>query len=230
MKSFQLLTAALLLAAGAAPLRAQGVVVDEGRFAILIGGQRAGTEEFSIRRAGVGRDDAVFANATVSLVVEGKSEEIHPLLRAAPPDGIVQGYQIRITGDASLDIQMTRAGGRYVATIRSDVGQEDREFQARPDTRVLEAGIAHHYYFLRNLSEGETAHALEPSTRSHTVLTAGASIDEELEVGTRTVPARRVEFSAGADRRIVWYDRFGHVLRVDIPARDYVAERIDLVG
>ena len=220
----------LLVCLADSPLTAQGVVVDEGRFAVTIDGRSVGTEEFAIRRAGFGRDDAIFANAVVLLSVDGRPQELRPLLRAVPPDGVVAGYQIKVVGTDAMDLQMTRAGGRYVAIIQSEVGEEDREFLARANTRVLDLAVAHQYYFLKDLREGATAHTLQPRSRTQTNLTAGAWVDEELAVGGGVVAARRVEFSSGDDRRIVWFDRLGRVLRVEVPSLRYVAERQDLVG
>ncbi len=220
--------ACLALAASAAA--AQGVVVDQGQFSVSVAGQRVGTEDFTIRRAGFGRDDAIFANGVVSLTGEGGPQEIRPLLRAVPPDGVVAGYQVEVVGQDGLELQLTRAGRRYVAVLRSALGEEDREFQARADTRILDRDVAHHYYFLKDIREGGTAHALEPRSRSQTNLTAGPSVEEDLLLGRNVVTARRVEFDASGDLRIVWFDRLGRVLRVEIPARDYVAERLDLVG
>jgi len=219
--------AALLLTT---PAAAQGVVVDQGQFGITVAGERVGTEDFTIRRAGFGRDDAIFANGVVSLSIAGALQEIRPLLRAVPPDGVVAGYQVEVEGPEALELQLTRAGRRYVAVIRSVEGEEDREFQARPDTRILDLDVAHHYYFLQDIREGGTAHALEPRTRRQANLTVGAWVDEELQLGRTSVAARRVEFSSGSAVRIVWFDRLGRVLRVEVPERDYVAERLDLVG
>jgi hypothetical protein len=129
-----------------------------------------------------------------------------------------------------MDLRLWRAGRRYRATISSEIGEEDREFQARSDTRVLEQGVAHHYFFLRNLREGGAAHVLEPRSRRQLTLVAGPRVDEEIQVGPNIVAARRVEFASGADRRIVWYDRQGRVLRLEIPATGYLAERTDLIG
>jgi hypothetical protein len=62
---------------------AQGVVVDQGSFAITIDGREAGREEFTIRRAGLGGDAAMFANATIVLTRGGRETRILPLLRAS---------------------------------------------------------------------------------------------------------------------------------------------------
>ena len=129
-----------------------------------------------------------------------------------------------------MDLSLWRAGRRYRATISSEIGKEDREFQARSDTRVLELGVAHHYFFLRNQREGQSAHVLEPRTQRQLTLVAGRRTDEDIQVGPNIVSARRVEFGSGNDRRIVWYDRQGRVLRLEVPATGYLAERSDLVG
>ena len=60
-----LLVLTVLGAPGAAG--AQSVVVDEGSFAITLNGTPAGTERFTIRRAGVGDDAIVIANAVIQL-------------------------------------------------------------------------------------------------------------------------------------------------------------------
>jgi len=229
MRGFVLAGCVAAALAGPGVVPAQGVVVDQGRFAVSLGGRGAGTEEFTIRRAGLEGAAAIFASATVSLTRGGDSQRIEPLLRALPPDGIATQYQVRVMGAEPLDLRLRLAQRRYVAAIQSPVGEEQREFPAAPDTRVLDVDVAHHYYFLRDLREGSTIPVIEPRIRSYVTLTVGATIEEELRVGQTVVAARRVEFSAGEDRRIVWFDRIGRVLRVEIPDRAYVAERIDLL-
>lgn len=228
----------VLLAAGLAPLplaapalSAQGVVVDEGTFAISIAGTAVGTETFVIRRPGVGRDDALFANGVVSLTLPDGRQETRPLLHAEPPDGIAVRYQVSANGPDAIEVQVARSGRRYLATIRSAAGAEDREFQAHPDTRILERAVAHHYYFLRDVRPERDVHTLEPRTRTQSVLTSGPSVQETLRLGPNEVQARRVAFmSDKGEERTVWYDRQGRVLKVEIPAIEYVAERTDLVG
>lgn len=231
MKLYAVALTALVLAAQATPLRGQGVVIDQGQFAVRIDGRPAGTEDFVIRRASLGLGAAFFANGVVTLTRPNHSSEVRPLLRATPPDGQAESYQVEVTGEGAMDLRLARSGRRYVATIRSDIGDEDREFQARPDTRILDLDVAHHYYFVRDLRVDRSTHVLEPRTRGQYTLTATRRTDEELRVGPNVVQARRVEFSSdGAPDRTVWYDRQGRVVRVEIPARSYVAERTDLVG
>jgi hypothetical protein len=215
---------------------AQGVVVDQGTFAVSLGGRPVGTEEFTIRRAGLNRDDALFASGTVSLRRDGSSQQVRLLLRAEPTGGIpkCEGaepcYQIDVEGFEPLSLRLGLSGRRFVARIVAQGGEEIREFPAANGTRILERHVAHHYYFLRDIPEGEDAHVISPRDRSRTTLTAGHWTDEQIQLGPNVVQARRVEFVAGDDRRIVWFDRLDRVLRVSVPSEGYLAERTDLVG
>lgn len=211
--------------------KAQGIVVDQGEFTVVVNGEVVGTETFVIRRAGFGRDDAIFANGVATTRVNGTAREIRPLLRAVPPEGTAESYQVTVVGSEALDARLARSGRRYVATIRSESGAEDREFQARTDTRVLELGVAHHYYFLRDVRVGDTIHVIEPRSRRQVTLSVVSRDDQSLVLGPNSVPSRRVELSSeDGDDRVVWFDRQGRVLRVEVPALGYAAERTDLVG
>ncbi len=217
--------------AGTSPLVAQGVVIDQGQFEISVNGELVGTEDFVIRRASLGLGAAYFANATISVGPDGSVSRITPLLRALPPEGHAESYQVEVTGQGAMDLRLARSGRRYVATIRSQVGAEDREFQARPETRILDLGVAHHHYFVRDLRIDRPAHVLEPRTRTQHTLTAAERDEEQMEVGPNTIQVRRVDFtSSGGHDRTVWYDRQGRVVRVEIPALQWVAQRTDLVG
>ena len=222
---------ALALACTALPASGQGVVVDPGQFEIFIDGQSAGSEDFVIRRANLGLGAALFANGTVTIARPAAASELRPLLRATPPDGQAESYQIEVTGAGAMELRLARSAGRYVVTIRSRVGDEDREFQARPDSRVLDLDVAHHYYFVRDLRVDRSTHVLEPRSRGQYALTATDRVEEALRVGPNVLQVRRVDFTSsdGLDRT-VWYDRQGRVVRVAIPGREYVAQRTDLVG
>lgn len=225
-----IVTALLLFTGTSVTVHGQGIAVDEGRFRVLVDGREVGSEEFVVRRAGPSGDNALFANGTIVLNQDGVRQEIRPLLNATPPDGTAEAYQVRVTGHEPMEIRLNRAGRRYVARISSGLGDEDREFPARPDTRIVELDVAHHYYFLRDLRPGRSAPILEPRGRRQTEVTAESASDEELQLGRNFVQTRKVEFAFGEERRSVWYDGQGRVVRVEIPARGYVAERADLVG
>ncbi len=226
-----LLATSVLLALATPGLGAQGVIVDEGSFAVSIGGVPVGTEDVVIRRPGVGREDALFANGAIVLTLPEGRLDMNPLLHAAPPDGVAVRYQVSATGPDPIQVQVARSGRRYLATIRSDEGAEDREFQAHIDTRVLERHVAHHYYFLRDLRPERAVHTLEPRTRLQGLITAREPVQEMIRLGPNEIQARRIDFTTDTGEiRTIWYDRQGRVLRVHIASLEYLAERTDLVG
>ena len=226
------LISVLALAGVLAPFGAgaQSVLVDEGTFSLSMNGRPAGTETFQIRRSGMGSDAIVIAQGQVGLTEPEGKVELSPLLEADLPDGAATSYHLKVTGANASELSLKLAGRRYVSLIRSSAGEEEREFLARPETHILEEGVAHHYYFLHNVQEGERIPVIEPRTRRQLQLTASAASDEQLQLGPNTVQARKVTFADGNDRRVVWFDRQGRVLKVEIPALGYVAEREDLVG
>ena len=220
----------LLTMCAALALGAQSVVVDQGTFSVSIGGEVIGSEEFSIRRAGIGRTASYFASGAVTLSRDGEAQELRPMLSAHAPEGAADGYQMKVTGVDASEIVLSLDGPRFVSSFRSAAGQEEREFSASAHTRILEQFVAHHYYFLADVTDGMPVPIIEPSSRLAINLVAGASVDEELRLGPNRVDARKVVFRDGEQERMVWFDRQGRVLRVEIPALEYVAERLDLVG
>ena len=224
------LTLATLVVLAPLPASGQSVVVDEGTFSIQRGGAPAGTEQFTIRRAGVGADASVIAQAVIHLDGANGTTELRPLLRTLIPEGNLSDYQLKVSGVETAEMSVWMDGRRFAARIRTAEGEEEREFLARPGTHLLEEGVAHHYYFLKDVREGARTPILEPRTRKQIQLVASAPAEEEIRVGTARVRSRRVVFGAGEDARTVWFDTQGRVLRVEVPARGYVAQRQDIVG
>lgn len=221
-----LLAAALL----ASPAAAQSVVVDEGSFVVTVQDREAGTETFAVRRSGLGDEATFIAHGVVLLDLEEGRRELRPMLQTVPPAGVATGYQLKMAGTEVAELNMTLAGRRYVSLLRSERGEEEREFLARDDTRVLDRWVAHQYYFVRDLREGESTWVIEPGSRRQYELRATASVDETTTVAGSAVEARRVTLRGGDMERHVWFDDQGRVLRVEVPALGYRAQREDLPG
>jgi hypothetical protein len=224
---------AVALLLGGLPIHAtaQSVTLDEGTFAVTLDGREAGTETFAIRRLEASGNAKVIANAVVRLDRGDGAIEVVPILEAFMPGGGASSYQIKVTGAESSELRLTNPEGRrFLAFIRTESGEEEREFLARPETHILETGVAHQYYFLNSVAAGSTTPIIEPRTRRQLQLTASAPSEETLQLGATSVPARKVTFSGGSDVRTVWFDRQGRVLRVEVPGAGYVAVRRDLVG
>jgi len=208
-----------------ATLSAQSVVVDQGIFEILVGGETVGSEEFTIRRAGMGADATVIAHGVVTLRLPDGARELRPMLQTLPSQRTATGYQLKISGAETTELTLTLADRRYVSLLRSERGEEEREFLARPETRIVEQWVAHQYHFLGDLDDGEEVWVIEPRTRRQMALTRSSTEGVTVQVGSSPIAAQRATFQAGEEERTVWFDDQGRVLRLAIPALSYEARR-----
>ena len=211
-------------------LYAQSVVVDRGTFGLSIHGEKIGTEDFIIRRAGLGNEAAFISRGVVVRTLNGTSEEFTTLLRVTANEGTAAGYEFKSSGPAPIEIMLNISGPRYFSRFISGEGQEEREFLAERGTRIVEHQVAHHFYFLGNVPNDSIVHVIEPLSRTDRQFLVSVEQDEEIRLGRNRVLARRVMFTSADGDRIVWFDRQGRVLRVEIPGIGYLAVREDLVG
>ncbi len=206
---------------------AQNVVLDEGTFRILHGGQQVGTETFTIRRVGSGDDAHVIANGVIQMDLPSGHRELRPLLRAAP-DLSLSAYQLEVTGDQVATVAVTAADRRYVARTRSATGEREREFRGGDGTILLDQDVAHQYYFLGPaLDRGGTVSVIEPRAGAQVRLDVREAGTETLDIGGQSIAARHVVLSGGGQTRDVWFDAQGRVLKVAIPSEQYTAIRTE---
>ena len=225
--SFLITSFALIVTLG---LSAQSVVVDRGTFGLSIHGEKIGTEDFIIRRAGLGNEVAFISRGVVVRTLNGTSEEFTTLLRVTANEGTAAGYEFKSSGPAPIEIMLNISGPRYFSRFISGEGQEEREFLAERGTRIIEHQVPHHFYFLGNVPNESIVHVIEPLSRTDRQFLVSAEQDEEIRLGRNRVLARRVMFASADGDRIVWFDRQGRVLRVEIPGIGYLAVHEYLVG
>jgi len=217
-----------LLAGLAGALPAQTVTLDEGTFRLMVGGQEAGTENFTIRRNGGGESAVVIATGQVVLDAGRGGQQINADLQVAGPALRPAAYQVKVEGQDAQQIAGRVAGGRFSARIVSSSGEMMREYLASDGAVVADEGVAHHYYFVaqRVGSAGARVPIIIPRENRQVSAQVSASTKVAINIGGRSVQASRFSVTiAGAPERQVWVDDQGRVLRLEIPARNYVAER-----
>jgi hypothetical protein len=205
---------------------AQTVVLDEGTFEIFLGGRGVGTESFTIRREGSGAEAVVLANATVSMDGDHRSV-MRPVVKTDLDRSPVQ-YTNTIEGDDQSAVSLDYMGRHYRVRVSSAAGELEREVPVRPGTVLLEAGVAHHYWFISALTErqGASIVAVIPRTGEQARLRVVSVTTDAVVVGGERVEARKVDLTEGSDPQSVWFDGEGRVLRVEIPATGYRAVRV----
>lgn len=219
---------ALLLAA--APVGAQTTTLDEGSFRISIGGKEVGTETFSIRQNGSGEGAVIIAVGRVVLDADRGPQEVSSELQVGGRSLRPAAYEVRVEGTDAERITGRVVGSRFSAQIVSPAGESMREYLAGEGAVLAEDGVAHHYYFLARRVEGGATRIPVIIPRQSRQVTAQIAVtgSERVTVDGESLEAKKISIApAGGQSRFVWVDAQGRVLRMEIPASNFVAARVD---
>jgi hypothetical protein len=225
----RLLASGALALLAAAPLAAQTGADDAGTFAVFVGGHQVGTEEFSIRQSGVGANAEIVATGRVSLQLASGNLELAPRLRTTGFQADPVSYEVTVGGDAPRRISGTVGAGRFSARIVTAAGEQMREYVASSGATVLDDGVAHHYALLARRTRSGRVPILIPRENRQVMATVRDLGEERLTIDGRTLDLFRLVVTPdGGDERHVWVDALSRVIRVDIPAAGYRAQRTEI--
>jgi hypothetical protein len=219
--------ALVLFLGGVQPALAQGVLLDEGTFRILIEGREVGTESFDIRRAEPDAEMQIIARGEIRMNLSDGRVDLQPLLRTGGSDMGVTAYRLQISGHTSEQIDVRIEDRRFTTTVRSEVGERQQQSRATPGTLLLETGVAHQYYMLaaRVGSQGGTVPIIVPREGAQFDLTVTIVGTESVQIGGESLSARHLRLEGRGETRELWVDNEGRVLRLEFPAGGYVAVR-----
>jgi hypothetical protein len=218
----------LVALALAAPATAQTVTVDEGTFRVLVGGREVGMETFSIRQNGAGADAVVIAQGRVAL------PEAAEVVANVQFGGTVLrpvAYDVELRGSDARRIRAAIAGSRASARTVSSGGETMKEYLVSDGAVLLDEGVAHHYYFLARRAAGGATRVpvIIPRENRQVQATVSAAGEESVAIGGGSARGRKLTVTlTGGDTRSVWVDAEGRVLKVEVPAKGYVAIRTAL--
>lgn len=222
------LTLLLTVGAGAgSPVQAQAAgEVDSGRFRIERAGQQVATEVFAIRREAssvksvarltAGGDSAVLADRITEARLQTNTDH-EPVL-----------FELQVQRGQQLDLVGVRSGDRFRVRTRTRAGERWKEFLVPSGLILLPDGFAHFHHFLFRQREGEARRltALLPAEGIRRQVRLLASRPDTISAGGEQRRATRWEVRLGEERRLIWRDAEGRVLRVEVPSRDWVARRV----
>lgn len=225
-----LVAAVLGLSGPLAPgLSGQTATLDEGSFRISLGGRDIGTETFVITRSGAGADLQITATGEARLRLPDGETVLRPLLQASGMELVLSAYRISVSGPAQEEVLVTAGDRRLVSQVRSDRGEREREYRSTPGTILLDPLLAHPFYFVPSRISGGVGTIPVVSPREGRqfdlgVTTVAASVRVPLVEGS--VQGSHLRLEGGGIIRELWVDAEGRVLRVEDPARGYVALRL----
>lgn len=215
----------VLALAASSPLAAQAA--DAGTFRILLDGRETGTEEFTIRQTGSGATSQVVATGEVRL--PGGSVVLASRLSGRGLEAAPVDYRVDVRGDSPRRILGTVGSGRFSARVGTPSGEQFSEFLASNGAVILDEGLAHHYYFLAQRLRSGQVPVIIPRENRQVMATVTDRGQERVTVGDATATLYHlVVHPAGGDERHVWVDALNRVIRVEVPARGYRAERTAL--
>lgn len=212
------------------PLYAQTVTLDEGSFRLSLGGKEVGTEVFSIRQNGTGETAVIIAVGRIVLDGDKGPQQLNSELQVAGGTLRPAAYEVRVQGAGSEQIKGRVVGGRFSAQIVSPAGEMMREYLAGDGAVVIDEGVAHQYYFLARRVDGRGARVpvIIPRLNRQVVAQVVDGGAERIAIQGRAYETRRYVITLpGTATREVWADAEGRVLRVEIPDRQFVAQRME---
>lgn len=224
IRAYRTLVALGLLAAGAAsPVHGQVVPLDDALFVLYRHDTVVGEEHVTLHRMGLGQAARIIGQSEVRMQ---DGTEMRPRVEASP-DLRPTTYQNKFTGGESGEVILSRSGRRLVARTQTASGESQREFRISDRTVILEPEVVLLYYLIypwAGIPDTELT-ALDPRTGGQQVLTVRVAGTERLRMGRVTVEAQHIRLEGGDQVRDVWFDEEGRVLRVEIAALGFRAER-----
>lgn len=220
---------ALLLVLLPVGLAAQTGARDEGTFEVLVNDRVVGSEEFSIRQIGAGASADFVATSTVRVMQPSGGLDLTTSLRSSGVQADPVVYEVTVGGDAPRRIVGSVGSGRFSAKIMTPSGEQLREYVASSGATILDEGVAHHYYFLARRTRSGRVPILIPRENRQVMAQVSDRGEESLNIrGTQVTLYHLVVQPEGGEERHVWVDDLGRVIRVSIPARNYLAVRTEI--
>lgn len=222
---FSTLAFASLLAAPAAAQTGG----DQGTFTVFVEDRQVGTEEFTITQSGTGASADVTATGRLRLGLPDGTLELDTRLRARGIGADPVEYQATVGGSAPSRTIGTVGGGRFSAKIVTASGEQLREYVASNGAVVLDQGVAHHYSFLAQRTHSGRVPVIVPRENRQVIATVSSRGEESTRVGnTQVTLFHLVVQPQGGDEHHVWVDALNRVMRVEVPARAWRAERVQV--
>lgn len=203
--------------------------LDVGGFTILREGVRVGREQFSLRRVGSPEGVEFELRAESAIGSRRLATRLETDSAGTP---LRYSAEVREGPTVTLRLGGQRVRGRFATLARTDRGEAAREYLLPAGSVVLEVEAFHQAALLLYGRGGRTdfrVRALAPmENREREVrVTLDAAVDSVTVAGVRLAATRWLIDDPG-NRRVLWSDADGRVLRVTVPALGLDAIRDDV--
>jgi hypothetical protein len=204
----------LLAAAGAQP----SGMIDEATFTFTRDGTAYGTESFKIiRRLGAEGMEYV---AQCTRTIDGR---IVKTSLTTDSTGSATQYSRMTTGGQGGQLTARRALNRL--TVNENGNQAStRDYVFAPGTLILDEDVVHQLYFV-TWRAPRKLWWFTPGARAGAEAQLTEVGRESVTIGGVSVPAVKLAFGTGDDKREIWIDSGKRLLKVSVPGRKLVGIR-----
>ncbi len=206
--------------------------IDVGSFTLFLAGQRAGREQFSMRRVDT-PDGGVLELRAESAIGESRSAMRLETDSAGTP--VRYSLEERRGAEITLRLGGQRVRGRFATIARGITGEAAREYLLLPQAIILEEdGLLPYALLVRGrraeVGVGQSIPTLSPSANRQGVvrLVLETVRDTVIIAGARRPAWRWRAVTVSGDARTIWADPDGRLLRILLPARGLEALRDDV--
>ena len=199
--------------------------LDTGTYELLSNGEVIGVERFVVRSDGTAIRAAgrvTSSRATGSLGPGEVRLQLDEEFRA-------QRFELKPSEGPLTSVVGLRFGNRFRVQTDSEAGERVKEYVAPARLAVLERGFAHHYFLLLQLMHGDAGPGqlslVVPSEGKQFRATVRDEGEDRVPINGGTATARRYAIEGGGETHTVWASNDGRVLRVEVPAMGWAAQR-----
>lgn len=214
---------AVVTAIGTAPAIGQQIAVDRGTLDIRVSGTLVGREEFAIQRGRAGAGTGFTITSSVVYPADRPTRRLVSVVEL-DTDSLAAASQFEVSDGDVLRVLMRFGPRRVTVRTLSSTGESAREYPSNAQAIIVDDSA---FAALALLPQAVTTARGFP-------LRGGAGTDVSISdrgAGTVTVhgdrrPAHHITLSVGSQSREIWYGEHGKLLKVEIPDRHLVAERV----
>jgi hypothetical protein len=204
----------------------QGRILDEGVFLLTRNGAPAGTETFRIVRVGDGTGNL---RATARQTV-GERKITSSL--TTDSIGLPLAYQLNVSDGKATVVHLQGQARPGRLTVLSSDGQRNesmREYVVTAGaTAIVDDPLVHEFYFVPMLRRNAPVRLIAPWSGGQQNVTVTAGGMEDVQIAGHHTTAVHYTVGSGANRRDLWVDNQGRLLRLSLPAQQVVAVRDEL--
>ncbi|HYC51918.1 MAG TPA: DUF6134 family protein [Gemmatimonadaceae bacterium] len=199
-------------------------VVDEGTFTVSRAGAPLGRESFRIIRAPGPGGQAFQATGTSVL---GDVKVTSRL--ATDSTGSPVSYESEVTQRGAMVQRLRGRGrpGRFSVLAQTRTGESAREYVIDNGALVIDEDVFIHFFFVGLAAHHPQVIVISPRSAQQARHQVQGRGQETLDIGGRTIAARRFTLTGGSGSRDVWVDDRGRLLKVAFAGDGLIALRDD---